>query len=188
MARVILSFFSDLAFAFAGLDFGFATGFGEAFATRVFLGVGFPTGFGVVLAFNAGVILGLAGLAVGVGFGVADGKSISLLAAATTDSSSAASSCTESLDSVAADGCFCDSDSCFSDSPAERSPEPPNHTMLSGFDEALAATLQRISPAISARCASVMSTTFRQKDFATLNRLMVESLKDESDVRNRAGH
>jgi len=33
-----------------------------------------------------------------------------------------------------------------------------------------------------------MSTTFRQKDFATLNRLMVESLKDESDVRNQAGH
>ena len=35
--------------------------------------------------------------------------------------------------------------------------------MLSGFDEALAATLQRISPAISATCASAIRTTFRQK-------------------------
>jgi hypothetical protein len=42
-------------------------------------------------------------------------------------------------------GCCGDGDSCFSDSSAERSPAPPNHTMLSGFDGALAATLQRIS-------------------------------------------
>ena len=35
--------------------------------------------------------------------------------------------------------------------------------MLSGFDEALAATLQRISPAISATCASAIRTTFPQK-------------------------
>ena len=35
--------------------------------------------------------------------------------------------------------------------------------MLSGFKEALAATLQRISPAISATCASAIRTTFRQK-------------------------
>jgi len=35
--------------------------------------------------------------------------------------------------------------------------------MLSGFDEALAATLQRISPAISATCANAIRTTFPQK-------------------------
>ena len=51
--------------------------------------------------------------------------------------------------------------------------------MLSGFDEALAATLQRISPAISATCASAIRTTFRQKDFAIL---IVESLDCEFDV------
>ncbi len=68
-----------------------------------------------------------------------------------------------SLDSVPVDGCFGDGDSCFSDSSAERSPAPPNHTMLSGFDDGLAATLQRMSPAISATCASAIRTTFRQK-------------------------
>ena len=158
-----MSFFSDLAFAFAGLDLGFAAGFGEAFATRVFLGVGFGIGFGVVLALNAGVALGFAGVAVAVGFGVAVGNSISLFAVVTTGFSSAASSCSDSLDSVSVGGCFGDGDSCFSDSSAERSPAPPNHTMLSGFDEAFAATLQRISPAISATCASAIRTTFPQK-------------------------
>src|SRR5215831_1478972 len=62
-ARVILSFFSDLALAFAGLDLGFVAGFGEAFATTVFLGVGpsaklyvaLPAGFGV----GFGVTFGL---------------------------------------------------------------------------------------------------------------------------------
>src|SRR5437867_2643203 len=79
-ARAILSFFSDFAFAFAGLGFGFATGFGEAFATSVFLGAGFGLGFGLVFALNAGVALGFAGVAVAVGFRVADGNSISLFA------------------------------------------------------------------------------------------------------------
>ena len=60
-------------------------------------------------------------------------------------------------------GCFGDGDSWFSDSPNERSPAPPNHTMLSGFGGTLAATLQRISPAMSAACARAMRTTFRQK-------------------------
>jgi hypothetical protein len=59
--------------------------------------------------------------------------------------------------------CFRDGDSCSFESFAERSPWPPNHTMLSAFDEAFAAALQRISPAISATCASAIRTTFRQK-------------------------
>ena len=162
-ARVILSFFSDFAFAFAGLGLGFAAGFGEAFATSVFLGVGFGIGFGVIFALSAGVALGFAGVAVAVGFGVAVGISISLFAVVTTGFSPGASSSSESLDSVLLGGCFGDGDSCFSDSSAERSPAPPNHTMLSGFDDGLAATLQRISPAISATCANAIRTTFRQK-------------------------
>ena len=158
-ARVILSFFSDLAFAFAGLGFGFANGFGEAFANSALLGVG----FGLVFALNAGVTLGFAGVAVAIGFEVAVGISISLFAVVTTVFSSTASFCSDLLDSVLEGGCFGDGDSCFSDSSAERSPAPPNHTMLSGFDNGLAATLQRISPAISATCANAIRTTFRQK-------------------------
>jgi hypothetical protein len=165
-ASVISSFFSDLAFAFAGLGLGFVTGFGEAFVTSVFLGVGLGIGFGVVFALNAGVALGFGtGVAVAVGFGVADGNSISVFAVVTTGFSSAVSSSSETLDSVPVAGCFGDGDSCPSDSPAERSPAPPNHTMLSGFDDALAATLQRINPAISATCANAIRTTFRQKGF-----------------------
>src|SRR5262249_30969578 len=83
-AKIILSFFSDLTPAFAGVDLGFVAGFGEAFATGIFLGVGFGIGFGLVFAFNAGVALGLAGVAVAVGFGVADGSSISLFAVVMT--------------------------------------------------------------------------------------------------------
>ena len=172
-ARVILSFFSDLALAFAGLDLVFVAGLGEAFATSAFLGVGFGIGFGVVLALNAGVALGFGGIAVAVGFGVAVGISISLLAVVTTGFSSAASSSSNRLDTVAVGGCFGDGDSSFSDSSAERSPAPPNHTTLAGFDEAFAATLQRISPAISAMCASAIRMTFRQKGFGTL---IVEAL------------
>jgi hypothetical protein len=153
-----------LAFALVGLDLGLAAGFGEAFATTVFLDVGFAIGFGVVFARGAGVALGFGcGVAVAVGFGVADGNSISLFAVVTTGFSSATSSRSDPLDSVSVGGCFDDGDSWFSDSPAARSPAPPNHTMLSGFDEGLAATLQRMSPAISATCASAIRTTFRQK-------------------------
>jgi hypothetical protein len=159
-----LSVLSDFALAFAGLGLGFATGFGEAFVTTVFLGVGFAIGFGVVFALNAGAAVGFAGVTVAVGFGVAIGNSISLFAVVTAGFSSAGSSCSDRLNSVTAGGCFSGGgDSCFSESAAERSPAPPNHTMLSGFDEALAATLQRISPAISATCASAIRTTFRQK-------------------------
>src|SRR5262249_49160941 len=162
--RVILFFFSDFALALAGLGLGFAIGFGEAFATSVFLGVGLAIGFGVVFALGAGVTLGFGtGFAVAVAFGVADGNSISLFAVVTTGFSSVASSCSDPLDSVRAGGCFGAGDSCSADSPTERSPAPPNHTMLSGFDETLAATLQRISPAISATCASAISATFPQK-------------------------
>src|SRR5436190_2083510 len=145
-ARMILSFFSDLEPAFAGPGFGFVAG------------------FGVVFALNAGVALGFgAGVAVAVGFGVADGNSISLFAVVTTGFSSATLSCSDRLDLVSGGGSFADGDSRSSDSSAEKSPAPPNHTMLSGFDGALAATLQRISPAISATCASAISTTFPQK-------------------------
>src|SRR5437763_10804113 len=97
-ARVILSFFSDLAFALAGLGLGSVDGFGEASATSVFLGVSFGIGFGVVFALNAGVALGF-GAGVAVGFGVADGSSISLFAVVTTGFSSAVSSCSDRLDS-----------------------------------------------------------------------------------------
>src|SRR5215475_9398811 len=159
-AKVILSFFSDLALAFAELGLGFVAGFGEAFATRVFLGVGFGIGFGVVFALNAGVTLGFAGVAVAVGFGVADGNSISLFAAVTTGFSSAASSLSVWLDSVTTGDCIFDCHSSFS---AERSPAPSNQTMLSGFDDTFAAKLQRISPVISATCASAIRTTFPQK-------------------------
>src|SRR5262245_22091349 len=162
-AKVILSSFSDLALAFAGLGLGFVAGFAEAFATTVFLGLGFGIGFGVVFALNAGVTLGFAGVVVAVGFGVADGNSISLFAVVTTGFSSATSSCSDPVGSVPRDGCFADGDSCFSNSPAEISPAPPNQTMLSGFDEALAATLQWISAAIRATCASAIRTTFPQK-------------------------
>ena len=158
-----MSFFSHLAFAFVGLDLAFAVGFGEAFATSAFLGVDLGIGFGVVLALNAGVVLGFgSGVAVAVGFGVAVGNSISLFAIVATGFSVAASSCSDSLDSVAP-GCFGVGDSCFPDSSDERSAGPPNHTMLSGLVEALAATLQRISPAISAACAKAIKTTFPQK-------------------------
>jgi hypothetical protein len=158
-----LSFSSDLAFAFAGVGLGFVAGFGEAFATSVFLGVDFGIGFGVIFALNAGVALGFAGVAVAVGFGVAVDISISLFAVVTTGFSAAGSFCSDPLNSESVGGCFGDGDSCFPDSSAERSPAPPNHTMLSGFDEALAATLQRISAAISATCANAIRTTFRQK-------------------------
>src|SRR5512132_1130296 len=92
-ARVILSFFSDFAFAFVGLGLGFVAGFGEAFATSVFLGVGFGIGFGVIFALNAGVALGFAGVAVAVG------NSISLFAVVATGFSSATSSRSDALDS-----------------------------------------------------------------------------------------
>jgi hypothetical protein len=131
------------------------------------LRAGFGLDFGVTFGFGVGVTLGF-GSGVAVGFGVADGNSISLFAVVTTGFSSAAS-CSDSLDSISVDGCFGDGDSCFSDSSAKRSPAPPNHTMFSGFDEALAATLQRISPAISATCASAIRATFRQKGFTLLD-------------------
>src|SRR5919109_2985847 len=91
-ARTILSFFSGLAFAFAGLGFGFTADFGEAFVTTVFLGVGFAIVFGVVWARKAETALGF-GAAVAVGFGVADGNSISLLGVFAKGFSSADSSC-----------------------------------------------------------------------------------------------
>src|SRR4029450_8538661 len=115
-------FFSALALAFAGLGFCFAVGFGEAFATTVFLGVDFGIGFGVVVALDTGVGLGFgAGFAVAVGFGVAEGNSISLFAVVTTGFSSTASSCSDRLDSASVGGSFGDGDSCFSDSSADRS-------------------------------------------------------------------
>ena len=85
-----MSFLSELALAFATLGLDFVAGFREAFADSVFLGVGFGTGFGVVLAFNAGVALGFADVAVAVGFGVVFGNSISLFALVTTGFSSGA--------------------------------------------------------------------------------------------------
>jgi hypothetical protein len=135
----------------------------KAFANTVFLGVGFGSGFGVTFGFGAGVAVGFdLGVAVAVGFGVSDGNSISLFVVVATGFSPWISSSATGLDSVGGAAGFADEDSCFSDASAARSPAPPNQTMLSGFDDALAATLQRINAAISARCASAISTTFRQ--------------------------
>ena len=162
-ASVILSFFSDLAFAFDGLGLGFAEGFGEAFAISVSFGVGFATGFGLTFGRRAGVALGFdRGVAVAVGFGVADGNSISLFVVLTTRFSCSTSSFFE-MGSSTGVTCSGDGDSCFSESAEERSPASPNHTTLSEFDDTLAAKLQRISPAISATCASAIRTTFPQK-------------------------
>jgi hypothetical protein len=161
-----LPFFSGFTLACAGLGLCFAAGFGEAFATSIFLGFGFGIG---VFSFGAGVGVPFAGVAVAVGFGVPVPNSISLFALVTTGFSSAASSRSGGLDSVALGGCFSGCDACFSDSSTERSLAPPNQTMLSGFDEALAATLQRIRTVISAMCASAIRTTFRQNDFTPLN-------------------
>jgi hypothetical protein len=166
-----LSFFSDLTLDFAGRGLGFT---GSVFlgvdpaATRcVTLRAGFGVGFGVTFGFGEGVAFGFA--AVAVGFGVADGNSISLFAVVTTGFSSA-SFFSSRLDSVLAGACFGNGDSSFSDSSAERSPAAPNHMMLSGFAGAFAATLQRIKPAIRAMCASAIRTTFRQNPFTPLNR------------------
>jgi len=119
---------------------------------------------GVVFVFGVGVaaVLGM-DAAVGVGFGIGDGNSISLFAV-TTAGFFSSSSC--SFDGFGASGglaCLGGDDGSLSDPPAARPPAPPNQTMLSGFDEALAARLQRMSPAISATCARAIRTTFRQK-------------------------
>jgi len=145
------------------LDFGPAR---NAIARRA----GFGVGFGVAFGFGAGVALGFGtGVAVTVGLGVADGNWISLFAVVTTGFSSAVSSCSDRLDSVDLGSRFGGGDSCFSNSSGAKSLAPPNHTMLSEFDEALADTLHRISPAISATCASAIKMTFRQKGFTPLN-------------------
>ena len=156
-ARTILSFFSCLV-----CDIGVGPGeiFGEAFAETAFLGVGFGLGLGVIFAFGAGVALRFGGVAVAVGFGVAEGNSISLFTVVTPGFSSAASSCSDWPDRVSVGEC-----SGNGDPSGERSPAASNHMMFSGFDEALAAELQRTNPAISARCASAINTTFHQKRF-----------------------
>ncbi|PYJ64925.1 MAG: hypothetical protein DME76_19120 [Verrucomicrobia bacterium] len=105
------------------------------------------------------------GFGEGVGLGVGDGNSISSRDCGTVVAegfSSSTSSFLNGLDSAAGIEGFGAGDSCLSDSPVARSSAPPNQTMLSGFDDALAARLQRISPAINATCASAMRTTFRQ--------------------------
>jgi len=133
----------------------FGDGLGEAFATRAFLGVGFGIGLGVGFGFGVGVAVDFG---VETGVGVDDGNSISLLAVVTAGFFSCSSS---SFDGFGASGLGGD-DGSLSDSPAAR-PPGPNQTMLSGFDDARAARLKRMSPAISATCARAIRTTFRQK-------------------------
>jgi hypothetical protein len=71
----------------------FGDGFREAFATRVFFGVGRGVGLGVLFGFGLGVATGFGvDVALGVGFGVGDGNSISLLAVVATGFSSSTSS------------------------------------------------------------------------------------------------
>src|SRR4051794_40350800 len=62
-ARVLLSFFSDLAFAFDGLGLRLVNGFGEAFASTVFFAVGFAIGFGVIFGRGTAVAPGFVGVA-----------------------------------------------------------------------------------------------------------------------------
>ena len=143
----------------AGLGFSFTDGFAEAFATRTFFGAGLGTGLGVGLGFGVELAVGFGD---GVGFGVGEGNSISLFVVLAKGFSSSTSLFFNGLDSAAGIEGFGAGDSCLSDSPVARSSAPPNQTMFSGFDDALAARLQRISPAISATCASAMRTTFRQ--------------------------
>lgn len=54
-------------------------------------------------------------------------------------------------------------DELLSDFSASRSSAPLNQTKLSASGALRASKLQRINPAISATCASVISVTFRQK-------------------------
>jgi hypothetical protein len=151
--------FSGFSLDFAALGFVFGDGLGDAFAKGIFFGVGFGIGFGVVFALGVGVAVSFGA---GVDFGVGDGNSISLLAV-TAGLSCSASSCFDGFASSRGLACFADGEGWFSDSPAARSSAPPNHTTLSGLDEALAARLQRIRTPISARCARAIRTTFRQK-------------------------
>jgi len=149
-------------------------GVGEALAAEVFLDL--EIGFGVVLGFGVGVAVGFgAGVARGVGFGVGDGNSISLFTpkafgVATVFLSSVSSSLSDPAEIFDRPGGEAASFSC---SAGARFPALPSQTMFSGLDEARAAALQRISPAMRTTCASAMRMTFRQKDFAgfvTLNR------------------
>jgi len=126
------------------------------------LGVGFGIGFGVGFGFGVGVAAGLdVEAAVGVGFEVDDGNSISPLAVVTTGLSESASLSFDGFASAGGVARFADGGASFS-WPAVISPAPPSQTMLSGFDEARAARLQRMSPAISATWARAIRTTFRQ--------------------------
>jgi hypothetical protein len=156
-AKALFSFLSDFSLDFTALVFIFGDGLGDAFANSVFFGDGFGIGFGVVFGFGVSVAVGL-GVDTPVGAG--DGNSISLFAVITAGFSS---SSFDGFDSSSGLGGLADDGDSFADSPTAKSSVPPNQTMLSGFDEALAAWLQRISPAISATCANVIRITFRQK-------------------------
>src|SRR5439155_26981568 len=156
------SFFSAFSLDFDGLVF--VEGFGETFATSVCLGVGCWTGFGVAFGFGVEVAVAFGpGVAVAVGFGVGDGNSISLLAVVSGGFSSSSSSFSRGFASTRGGAWFGAGDASSSDLPVATPSALPNQTIVSGFDGTLAATLQRISPAMSAAGARAMSTTFRQK-------------------------
>ena len=120
---------------------------GVDFGTDLGLGFGVAFGFGVAVA-------------VGDGFGV--GNSISLFAVFTTRCSSSASSDFNGFGSGAGVETSAGGDA-LSSVLAARSCALPSQTMLCGFDELLAARLQRINPRITATCARAISVTFRQK-------------------------
>ena len=153
---------------FPGLDFALGDGFGEAFANSGFLGAGFGNdfglGFGVVFGFGVGVEVGFGvAVAVGLGFGGAVGNSISLFASVTAGLSSSASSVFGASGSGGEIKLSAGGEAPGCGSSAARSCAPLSQTMLCGFDEFLAATLQRINPRITATCASAISATFRQR-------------------------
>jgi hypothetical protein len=155
------SFFSDFSFDFAGLALSLADGFGEAFATRTFFGAGFGMGFGVGFGFGVELAVGFAeGVGFGVGFDV--DNSISLFAVVATGFSSSASPSCDGPGSTGGVACLGGGDASFAHPPAAEFSALPSQTMLSGFDDALAARLQRISPTISTKWARAIRTTFRQ--------------------------
>jgi hypothetical protein len=158
------SFFSDFSLAFSEAGFVFGDGLGEASTTNAFLGLGFGIGFGVPLGFGGWVAAGFGvDVDVGVDFGVGEGNSISLSAVVATGFSSSASPSCDGPGSTGRVACLGGSDASFVHPPAAESSALPSQTMLSGFDDALAARLQRISPTISTKWARAIKVTFRQK-------------------------
>jgi hypothetical protein len=128
----------------------------DVFVSTIFLGVGFGLGFAIAFGVDIG-----AGFGVDVRFGV--GNSISLFAAVTSGFSSSASSVFNVFGSGRGVEAAGSGRASRFVAPASISSVPLNQIRFSASSALLAATVQRINPAMSARCASAISVTFRQK-------------------------